>query len=255
MRIIEIKNFIVKCIEEKEMFTKKIEDIFSKHKLSAYLDLDENKLKKLSDEIVLGEYIPKVLKRIHIPKNDSETRPIALSDDVDKAIQRILYEEINEFFDPMFSNHSYGYRPNKGTVRAIKRVKDYILRNYHIVYKSDFDNFFETIDHNKLINLLDIYIEDKRIVRLIAQYIENGLFERRYIDHTEGIHQGDVLSPLLSNIYLNQFDMFLEREEIEFVRFADDFVLFFKTHNTKEIIEKVDEFVKTIGLSLEKEKS
>jgi hypothetical protein len=105
------------------------------------------------------------------------------------------------------------------------------------------------------VNLLDLYIEDKRIINLISQFIENGLFDKAYIDHETGIHQGDILSPLLSNIYLNQFD-FLEREEVEFVRFADDFVLFFKDFDEAKVkSEKAREFVKTLGLDFEIQKS
>jgi len=237
------------------MFSLKIEDIFTSESLKINSKTEFN-YEKVSKELIEGKYIPKPLKRIKIPKLNGEKRPISIADDMDKAIQKTLYLALNEYFDKTFSNHSYGYRPNKGTLKAIKRVKDYYKRKYFYIYKSDIDEFFETIEHNKLINLLDIYIEDKRIIRLISQFIQNGLFGRSYHTHFEGVHQGDVLSPLLSNIYLNQLDMFCEREGIEFVRFADDFVLFFKENkNLEKKVKKVDEFLKTIGLELDKEKS
>ena len=238
------------------MFKYRLEEIFSEDNLkNASKDKNIN-FKKLSRDIIMGKYIPKPLKRIEIPKNENEKRPIAIAHEEDKAVQRCLYKYLNEFFDPLFSNHSYGYRPNKGTQKAINRCKDYIKRKYFHIYKSDINDFFETIDHQRLVNLLDLYIEDKRIINLISQFIENGLFDKAYIDHETGIHQGDILSPLLSNIYLNQFDMFLEREEVEFVRFADDFVLFFKDFDEVKVkSEKAREFVKTLGLDFEIQKS
>jgi len=237
------------------MFSKKLEDIFTPENLKQNSKSEFN-YKKISKEIIEGIYIPKPLKHIEIPKPNGEKRPIAIADEIDKAIQKTLYVELNSFFDPLFSNHSYGYRPEKGTLKAIKRVKDYYKRKYYHIYKSDIDEFFETIDHEKLVNLLDLYIEDKRIIRLISQYLKNGLINDGFKLHEEGVHQGDVLSPLLSNVYLNQLDMFLERENIEFVRFADDFVLFFKIFDdAKKGAKKCDEFVEKIGLKLEKEKN
>jgi group II intron reverse transcriptase/maturase/CRISPR-associated endonuclease Cas1 len=238
------------------MFKYRLEEIFSEENLKNASKNKDINFKKLSKDIITGKYIPKPLKRVEIPKNNNEKRPIAIAQEEDKAVQRCLYKYLNDFFNPLFSNHSYGYRPGKGTQKAINRCKDYIKRKYFHIYKSDINDFFETIDHQRLVNLLDLYIEDKRIINLISQFIENGLFEKRYIDHEIGIHQGDILSPLLSNIYLNQFDMFLERVGIEFVRFADDFVLFFKSFNeAKEKSQKAREFVQSLGLDFEVEKS
>jgi len=237
------------------MFDKKLEDIFSINKLKQNSKNTNIDIHKLQKEILSGTYIPNPVKRIYIKKDKNKKRPIAIANEIDKIVQKTLYLALNEFFDKIFSNHSYGYRPNKGTLKAIKRCKDYIKRKYNNVYKSDYKDFFETINHDKLINLLDIYIDDKRIIRLIAQFVESGILERNYFEHIEGIHQGDVLSPLLSNIYLHQVDMYLERENIEFVRFADDFVLFFKEKNPENKVNKLKEFVKNIDVVLNEEKS
>jgi len=236
------------------MFSKKLENIFTINKLKENITSFDVDLHKLQKEILKGNYIPQPLKRIYIKKN-AKKRPIAIANNVDKIVQKTLYLALNEYFDKTFSNHSYGYRPNKSTLKAIKRVKDYIKRKYVTIYKSDFKDFFETINHDKLINLLDIYIEDKRVINLIAQFIESGVLEKNYYDHIEGIHQGDILSPLLSNIYLNQVDMFLERENIEFVRFADDFILFFKEKNPNKKVEKLKKFIQNLDISLNEEKS
>ena len=238
------------------MFIKGLEEIFTPENLLKNSKNKNINFKKLSSDIIEGKYIPKPFKRVEIPKNNGEFRPIAIENEIDKIVSKTLYLALNEFFNPLFSDKSYGYRPNKGTIKAIKRVKDFIKRKYIHIFKSDINDFFETISHERLLNLLDIYIEDKRIIRLISLFLKSGIIKNDYFDHHLGIHQGDVLSPLLSNIYLNQFDSFLERENIEFVRFADDFILMFKDPNeAREKTKKAKEFIKTIGLDFDEEKS
>jgi len=218
---------------------------------------DESLLGELAKELVTGRYVPQPLKRIEIKKDENETRPLGLSSARDKVVQKLLAMQMTEYFDHIFSNRSYGYRPNKGTLKAINRCRDYIRRGYIYIYKTDIDDFFETIDHNELISLLQKHISDERIINIISLFLKNGSFkEFDYIDHSEGIHQGDALSPLLSNIYLDQMDKWLEERNIEFVRFADDFVLFFKNPQMhKKVVEKLRDFLQSIGLKLEEKKS
>jgi len=227
-----------------------------KESISRYRN-DEELLKELAEELITGCYVPQPLKRIEIEKDENETRPLGLSSARDKIVQKLLAMQMMEYFDHLFSNRSYGYRPNKGTLKAINRCRDYIKRGYAYIYKTDIDNFFETIDHNELISLLQKHISDKRIIKIISLFLKNGSFkEFDYIDHSEGVHQGDALSPLLSNIYLDQMDKWLEDHKIEFVRFADDFVLFFKKPKThKNVVEKLKGFLQSIGLKLEDKKS
>ena len=124
------------------MFSLKMEDIVTpenlKNNSKIFFDF-----KKVSDELITGKYIPKPLTRIEIPKPNGEKRPIGIADDIDKTIQKTLYIFLNEYFNKTFSNHSYAYRPNKGTLRAIKRVKDYYKRKFIYIYKADIDDFFE----------------------------------------------------------------------------------------------------------------
>ena len=228
------------------MFQKTVEQIFSISNLqeSAFLiksksiGIDkqsiikyrDNKelLKNLSNEIISGNYTPNPLQKIDIQKDDNQKRPITISSAKDKIVQKTLVNELTIYFDKTFSDKSYGYRPRKSVLKAINRAKDYIQRGYKYIYKTDIDNFFETINHKKLLDLLDKNISDKRIIDIITIFLKNGGFKSfNYLDHLEGVHQGDILSPLLSNIYLDQMDKWLEKNNIEFVRFADDFVLFF----------------------------
>jgi len=214
-------------------------------------------IKALNNELLDGIYSPEPIKKISIPKNDKEYRPIALASVRDKVVQRALVMAIEPYFDKLMSNKSYGYRHDKSSLKAIGRCSDFINRGYFWVYKSDIDNYFETINHDRLLNILGSHIEDKKIIKLISLYLENGGFKNyNYIDHNKGVHQGDILSPLLSNIYLNEMDMFLERKNIEFVRYADDFVLFFKDKKSVDkTINRLKKFLKTLFLDIGDDKS
>ncbi|MEN4045382.1 CRISPR-associated endonuclease Cas1 [Sulfurimonas sp. NWX367] len=259
------------------MFTKPLEYIFLPSALkSAYEEINKNasgideihfkefekefdeKINKLSNKLLKGEFSPEPLKQIEIEKTDSdEKRPIALSAIKDKIVQKVLYNNLNPYFENKFNDKSYAYRPDKSTMKALNRVTDYINKKYFHILKSDIDNFFETIDHDILLNLLETEIADKKILKLISLFLKTGGFKNmEYDDHLQGVHQGDILSPLLSNIYLNQMDIFLEKEQLVFVRYADDFVLLFqKKNDAYKVLKKLKEFLKTLKLSLKESKT
>jgi group II intron reverse transcriptase/maturase/CRISPR-associated endonuclease Cas1 len=215
-------------------------------------------IKELYNSILDGTYVPEPLKKIEIDKpNSTEKRPIALGSIKDKIIQRVLYDELNPYFDKNFSDKSYAYRANKSTLKAINRVTNYINQHYHWVVKTDIDNFFECIDHDILIDVLSSHISDKRIVKLMALFWDNGSFDRYdYVQHYIGVHQGDIISPLLSNIYLDMMDQYLEKQNISFIRYADDFVmLFHKEKEAKQSLDELKTFLSSIKLSLEESKT
>ncbi len=166
---------------------------------------------ELKDEIFNLSYSPEPLKRAFIPKeNKDELRKLAIPSLKDKFTQNILIGELSSYFDKGFSNRSYAYRTGKSYANAIYRARDF-FKTYDFALKTDVKDFFETIDHEKLLEILRANIRDARIVRLIELWINNGIFEHfDYRAHAKGVHQGDVLSPLLSNVYLNQMDKFLE---------------------------------------------
>lgn len=220
-------------------------------------ELSKNSI-KLIDNIMQGKYIPEPLKKIEIDKpNSKEKRPIALSSIKDKIVQKVLYNILNPYFDKKFSNKSYAYRPNKSTMKAINRVTDILKEKNHYILKTDIDNFFDTINHDKLLQILDTHISDKRIVKLISLFLQTGGFKNYdYNSHDIGVHQGDILSPLLSNIYLNMMDMWLDKYEIPFVRYADDFVILMPRQNDIEKIQpKLEKFLSSMDLYLEKDKT
>lgn len=220
-------------------------------------DLSKN-LEDIKNSIVTGLYIPEPLKKIEIDKpNSDEKRPIALSSIKDKLIQKVLYTSLKEYFEKTFSDKSYAYRKDKSTLKAINRTSQFIQEKKYWILKTDIDNFFETINHDKLLKILDKQLSDKRIIKLISLFIQTGAFRSfDYFEHIEGVHQGDILSPLLSNIYLDLMDKFLESKDISFVRYADDFIVLFENEKDvnafKPILEK---FLQTLDLNLEFEKT
>ena len=210
-------------------------------------------IKDLQEAIIKASYTPEPLKKIEIEKPDSdEKRPIALSSIKDKIVQRTLYNALNPYFDEQFSNKSYAYRKEKSTINAINRVSQFIIEENHHILKTDIDNFFETINHDKLLLILSKQISDTSIIRLISLFLQTGAFASfDYNDHIDGVHQGDILSPLLSNIYLDCMDRFLDKYEVPFVRYSDDFVILApKKEQIVTIKEKLEKFLFTLDLKL-----
>jgi group II intron reverse transcriptase/maturase/CRISPR-associated endonuclease Cas1 len=225
--------------------------------LQDYLS-DPAKFEKLSAELVEGRYTPMPLERVEIPKGRGETRPIGISVVRDKIVQKTLAKALTEYFDPLFSERSFGYRPGRGTLAAIDRCRETISKGYGLVYRSDIDDFFERIEHKRLLRMLGEHIGDRKLLRVISLFLANGSFRRfDYLEHGEGVHQGDALSPILSNIYLDAMDKWLEKHHVEFVRFADDFTLFFKHRNTREAVvpKLADWLYRELALELEPSKS
>ncbi|MBD3797908.1 MAG: CRISPR-associated endonuclease Cas1, partial [Campylobacterales bacterium] len=161
------------------------------------------------------------------------------------------------YFDKIFSDGSYAYRPDKSILKALNRATDYLNRKNLIILKTDIDNYFESIDHDILLGILDKHLEDKRIIRLISLFMQvGGFMQMDYVEHKHGVYQGDILSPLLSNIYLDAMDKYLEANAIAFVRYADDFALFFTTKNQAyKSLKELKEFLKTLKLRLNEEKT
>lgn len=220
-------------------------------------DLTKN-LQDLASKLTKGLYSPEPLKKIEIYKPDSdEKRPIALSAIKDKIVQRVIYKDLNPYFDKIFSDKSYAYRPDKSTLKAINRVSEFINQKHLHIVKTDIDDFFESIDHDTLLKLLDKHISDKSLIRLISLFVQVGSFaQMNYDEHLSGVHQGDILSPLLSNIYLNEMDIYLQNQNIAFVRYADDFVMLFKSKNEAyKALKELKKYLKSLKLKVGEDKT
>ncbi len=259
------------------MFNKKIVDIFTYNNLNfafknissvskglddvSYIKFSKNlnqNLNTLKNDILTEKYMPEPIKKIQIKKeNKNEFRPISIASIKDKIVQKTLYNEIYLYFDKNFLSNSYAYRPGKSAVTAINRTTSYIDQGNVWIFKTDIKDFFESINHYKLLRILERHIEDKNIINLITTFIKTGGFQKETFQaHNKGVHQGDILSPLLSNIYLDLMDKFLQRNDINFIRFADDFAMFFDEKDKAiKFKPKLINMLKTIDLSLNLDKT
>ena len=195
--------------------------------------LRENQ-KTLIQEIKDGKYKPNPVRRVEIPKETKgEYRKLGVPTVVDRVIQQAITQELTPIFEEQFSDNSFGFRPNRGAHDALRQCQKNINDGYVYVVDMDLEKFFDTVSQSKLIEVLSRTIKDGRVISLIHKYlnagvIANGLFERTEI----GMPQGGPLSPLLSNIVLNELDKELERRGHRFVRYADDCMIFCKSRKS-----------------------
>ena len=195
--------------------------------------LKENQ-KTLIQEIRDGKYKPNPVRRVEIPKETKgEYRKLGVPTVVDRVIQQAITQELTPIYEEHFSDDSFGFRPNRGTHDALRQCQKNVNDGYVYVVDMDLKKFFDTVSQSKLIEVLSRTIKDGRVISLIHKYlnagvIANGLFERTEI----GMPQGGPLSPLLSNIMLNELDKELERRGHRFVRYADDCMIFCKSRKS-----------------------
>ena len=172
--------------------------------------LKENKV-KLLETLKDGSYKPKPVKRVEIPKPNGGKRLLGIPTVIDRMIQQSIVQIISPIFEKTFSVYSYGFRPNKNAHQAIEKAKEYYDEGYKYVVDIDLAKYFDTVNHDMLINMLREEIKDERVIKLIRKYLKSGVMIDGIISATtQGTPQGGNLSPLLSNIYLTKFDKMLE---------------------------------------------
>ncbi|GHT85642.1 group II intron reverse transcriptase/maturase [Bacteroidia bacterium] len=197
--------------------------------------LIENR-KRLIEQIRDEKYKPNPVRRVEIPKEEKgEVRLLGIPTVVDRVIQQAITQVLTPMFEPQFSENSFGFRPKRGAHDALKQCKRNVDDGYDYVVDMDLEKFFDTVCQSKLIETLSKTIKDGRVISLIHKYlnagvVRNGLFERTEV----GVPQGGPLSPLLSNIMLNELDRELERRGHRFVRYADDCMIFCKSRKAAE---------------------
>ena len=190
----------------------------------------------LIQQIKNGKYKPNPVRRIEIPKETKdEYRKLGVPTVVDRVIQQAITQELSPIYEEQFSENSFGFRPNRGAHDALRQCQKNVNDGYEYVVDMDLEKFFDTVCQSKLIEVLSRTIKDGRVISLIHKYlnagvIANGMFERTEI----GMPQGGPLSPLLSNIMLNELDKELERRGHRFVRYADDCIIFCKSRKSAE---------------------
>lgn len=247
---------------------KLIDEVLSKDNLNqAYLQVTRNKgasgiddmtceevkdyLKvhgnELISQIKSREYKPLPVRRVEIPKPNGVVRKLGIPTVIDRIIQQALVQKLTPIFEPTFSEYSYGFRPNRRCQNAIDRALELLNQGYEWIIDLDLEKFFDNVPQDKLIRLVDNMVNDSDITALIHKYLKAGvLINGEFEETTVGTPQGGNLSPLLSNIYLNELDKELERRGLHFARYADDCVIFVKTEFSAErVMRNIVTFIET----------
>ncbi|HKY43343.1 MAG TPA: group II intron reverse transcriptase/maturase [Pyrinomonadaceae bacterium] len=226
--------------------------------IAMYGERVEQHTEYLARTLKEGSYQPAAVRRVLIPKPGSnEKRPLGIPTVRDRVVQKALLATIEPIFEREFAEQSYGFRPGRGCKDALRRVDQLLQAGYNWVVDADLQKYFDTIPHESLMRLVEEKIADGRVLKLIRKYLEQGVLENmREWQPETGTPQGAVISPLLSNIYLNPLDHLMVAHGIEMVRYADDFVLLCRSeHEARHALGLVQQWTATVGLTLHPEKT
>jgi RNA-directed DNA polymerase len=217
----------------------------------------ETNLSRLSEQLKLGKYQPKAIRRSYIPKADGSKRPLGIPTVQDRIVQAAIVHVIEPIFEKQFAAHSYGFRPGRGCRDALRRVQHLLQNGYRYVVDADLKSYFDTIPHEKLMALVQERVADSRVLKLIEAFLEAKIMEGlSEWTPTAGAPQGAVLSPLLSNIYLDPLDHQMAAKGLEMVRYADDFVILCRDSQEAEAaLQAVQAWTAQAGLTLHPHKT
>ena len=213
---------------------------------------------ELTDRIRRGKYTPSPVRRVEIPKPDGGVRKLGIPTVTDRIIQQAMTQQLTPIFEPLFSDNSFGYRPGRSAKDAIQRIKEYIEQGYTRAVVLDLSKYFDTLNHTILLNLLRQQVKDERVIQMVKRYLKSGVMENGVVVSTEeGSPQGGNISPLLANIYLNEFDWEFSRRGVPCIRYADDIVLLARSERASErLLETSTKHLEeTLKLKVNREKS
>ena len=188
--------------------------------LGAYLNENWNTIRQKIEE---GKYKPSAVRRVSIPKPNGGERHLGIPTVFDRLLQHSISQELDKLYDETFSEYSYGFRKGRDAHQAMSQALDYVQSGYEYMVSIDLEKFFDRVNHDKLMSKLSKSISDKEVLRLIRRYLQSGVMDEGLIRiNEEGTPQGGNLSPILSNIVLDELDKELESRGHRFVRYADD---------------------------------
>lgn len=213
---------------------------------------------RIKEEILSGRYKPSPVRCIEIPKPKGGTRKLGIPTVVDRLIQQALLQVLSPIFEPDFSESSFGFRPGRSAHQALKQFQSYCDNGYRWVVDMDLEKFFDNVNHDILMNRISGKVQDKGVLGLIRRYLQAGIMVDGIVNVPErGTPQGSPLSPLLSNIMLDELDKELERRGHKFSRYADDCNIYVRSERAgRRVLESIGNFLsKVLKLKLNTEKS